>query len=195
MARPKTISGAPTACDRMVAAFWELLEEKPFERITVRELAARAGVNKNSFYYHFDALRDVAQRAIDELIVEEIPRAVVESTRPTVEDLLHRILGIDIEHRLARVKLLLGDHGAALAPLVESRAVATWLRVLNLDAARIEEEDLLFIRFCVGGILSVMRAISIDGLRARLNRPEGFAGLQASLSALNAIAQKYANAA
>lgn len=34
-------------------AFWELLEEKPYNKITVQDIVNRCQVNRNTFYYHF----------------------------------------------------------------------------------------------------------------------------------------------
>ena len=33
--------------------FWELLEEKPYNKITVQDIVDRCHVNRNTFYYHF----------------------------------------------------------------------------------------------------------------------------------------------
>ena len=38
----------------LLRAFGELLEEKPFNKITIADLTARCGVNRMTFYYHFD---------------------------------------------------------------------------------------------------------------------------------------------
>ena len=37
----------------------ELMAEKPFEKITVSELTKRAGVNRQTFYYHFETIVDL----------------------------------------------------------------------------------------------------------------------------------------
>ena len=34
-------------------AFWELLEEMPYNKISVRLIVERCGVNRNTFYYYF----------------------------------------------------------------------------------------------------------------------------------------------
>lgn len=41
--------------------FWELLEEKPFAKITVRDIVERCEVNRNTFYYHFRDIPDLAE--------------------------------------------------------------------------------------------------------------------------------------
>ena len=56
----------------MDAAFLELLEEKDFAYITVKEICARAGVNRSTFYLHYETIADLlaesAQHIIDEFL-------------------------------------------------------------------------------------------------------------------------------
>ena len=40
-------------------AFSELLKEKPFEQITVTEIARKAGLNRQTFYYHFHDIHEL----------------------------------------------------------------------------------------------------------------------------------------
>lgn len=37
----------------IIDAFWELLEEKPLIKITVKDIVERCQINRNTFYYHF----------------------------------------------------------------------------------------------------------------------------------------------
>lgn len=37
----------------IIDTFWELLEERPLSKITVKDLAERCQINRNTFYYHF----------------------------------------------------------------------------------------------------------------------------------------------
>jgi AcrR family transcriptional regulator len=38
----------------MLTAFGDLLEEKPFNKITITDITAKCGLNRMTFYYHFD---------------------------------------------------------------------------------------------------------------------------------------------
>lgn len=42
-------------------SFVELLEEKPFEKISIGDIAAKAGINRQTFYYHFKDIRDLIE--------------------------------------------------------------------------------------------------------------------------------------
>ena len=43
----------------LCAAFMELLKKCPFSKITIQKLAGQCGVNRQTFYYHFDNIYDL----------------------------------------------------------------------------------------------------------------------------------------
>ena len=53
-------------------AFTDLLAEKSLQRITVREVCQRAGVNRSTFYAHYTDLYDLLTR-IEEEMLEDFP--------------------------------------------------------------------------------------------------------------------------
>lgn len=57
---------------RMDEAFLELIEKKDFAYITVKEICEKAGVNRSTFYLHYETLGDLlsesAQHIIDEFV-------------------------------------------------------------------------------------------------------------------------------
>ena len=78
---------------RMDEAFLELLEEKDFAYITVKEICEKAGVNRSTFYLHYETVNDLltesARYVIDKLI-EKMPQDSAEfieriQTRPLEE--------------------------------------------------------------------------------------------------------------
>lgn len=46
--------------------FWQLLEEKPYNKITVQNIVDRCQVNRNTFYYHFQDIPTLAELSIQE---------------------------------------------------------------------------------------------------------------------------------
>lgn len=63
------------------SAFWQLLEGRPFGKITVKAVVARCGVNRNTFYYHFQDLHDLLRKSVlswlDDLFADEPTAAAV----------------------------------------------------------------------------------------------------------------------
>ncbi|MGM9619731.1 MAG: TetR/AcrR family transcriptional regulator [Oscillospiraceae bacterium] len=52
---------------RMDEAFLSLLEKKDFEYITVKELCEKAGVNRSTFYLHYETIGDLLTECIQYL--------------------------------------------------------------------------------------------------------------------------------
>ena len=53
---------------RMDQALMALLEEKPFDYITVSEICKRAGVHRSTFYLHYETIQDLLEETSDYLI-------------------------------------------------------------------------------------------------------------------------------
>ena len=60
------------------ASFMKLLNEQPLNKISVRSIVEDCGINRNSFYYHFQDIPAL----IEEIIKEEVDRLIVQY--PTV---------------------------------------------------------------------------------------------------------------
>ena len=46
-------------------AFWELLEEHPYNKISVRMIVERCGVNRNTFYYYFQDIPALVEEILN----------------------------------------------------------------------------------------------------------------------------------
>ena len=44
-----------------------LLEQKDFDRITVKELCQKAGVNRTTFYLHYESMNDLLEETVDRI--------------------------------------------------------------------------------------------------------------------------------
>ena len=45
----------------LASALKELLEHKPLNKITIADITEQCGVNRQTFYYHFENLMDVLE--------------------------------------------------------------------------------------------------------------------------------------
>ena len=47
-------------------AFMTLLNKKPFDKITVKEIVEECGINRNTFYYHYEDIYALLQAVLDD---------------------------------------------------------------------------------------------------------------------------------
>lgn len=52
--------------------FLELLNERPLSKITIRDITDRCGINRNTFYYHYQDILDL----LEEFCASEVDRVV-----------------------------------------------------------------------------------------------------------------------
>ena len=73
---------------RMDEAFLTLLQKKEFAYITVKEICAAAGVNRSTFYLHYET---ICWRKAFIMYISSFRCILKETTRPTYRTALHRI--------------------------------------------------------------------------------------------------------
>lgn len=61
--------------------FLSLLDERPLNRITVKDIVETCGINRNSFYYHFEDLPSL----LEEIIADRVQALI--GAHPTVDSL------------------------------------------------------------------------------------------------------------
>ena len=110
---------------RMDEALFQLLEEKDFAYITVKEICERAGVNRSTFYLHYETVNDLlseSARYIIDKLIENMPQDSAEfiekiQTRPLEE--LHLITPEYLSPYLNFIK----DHRRIFRTAVEQSSV------------------------------------------------------------------------
>lgn len=84
----------------IIVAFWQLLEKKPYNKITVQNIVDHCHVNRNTFYYHFQDIPSLTEWSVETWSDEVIKNQVV------FESLEHCILYM-AEECMKRKKALL----------------------------------------------------------------------------------------
>ena len=112
----------------IVNACIQLLSEKPVNKITVKDIVERCGVNRNTFYYHFHDIPDLAEQMMEEIIKLNND---MEQVRNSVDYL---------EHQAGKTKQSVNKINRA-TELIATIASQTSLLALNasIEAARAGE--------------------------------------------------------
>lgn len=54
--------------------FWDILEEKPYNKITVQDIVDRCQVNRNTFYYYFQDIPTLMTDSVEEWMEEVVQK-------------------------------------------------------------------------------------------------------------------------
>ena len=64
----------------IISSFTKILKEKPFEKITIQEIASDCGVARMTFYYHFQDIYDLLDYIIEEKLRASVSRSFAYET-------------------------------------------------------------------------------------------------------------------
>ncbi len=155
MSRPRKDSGLPEARQRLIDAFWELLQENYFHKITVGAVAERAGCNRGTFYYHFSDMEELAAFAIEYELMGE--NSIASTT-------FQLIMDVDTDEVLCdpelfdRIWLLMGKGGSTMVEGKVKEIVSdVWRAVLCDGDDDLEVGTYLILEYAVSGLLGMLR--------------------------------------
>lgn len=92
--------------DAIIKSFLNLLNDKPVSKITVKDIVEDCGINRNSFYYHFQDLPAL----IEAFLQDEADRIINENASlESFEDCLMAALSLAINNKNAVMHLYQAD--------------------------------------------------------------------------------------
>lgn len=80
------------------ASFLKLLEERPLNKITVKDIVDDCGINRNSFYYHFEDIPSLLKSLLNESVDAMIAK---RPTLDTLEDCIRWVVAFILYHKRA----------------------------------------------------------------------------------------------
>ncbi|MGM9938040.1 MAG: TetR/AcrR family transcriptional regulator [Candidatus Ornithomonoglobus sp.] len=145
----------------LMDAYFELLSSMPAEKITVTAIVNKAGLNRSTFYAHFDCPNDV-RRLLEERLVEELMeqidcldfKGIMKNPQPLLDIVAERL-----ESRMDYLRVMFDKHPAAeWMERVKEALIERFMSDAEAEGAY-ENKDVLLInlRFFVGGYISLCR--------------------------------------
>lgn len=162
MARPRKDASEPSVGQRLHAAFWELIAEKPVDSMTVGDLARRAGCNRGTFYYYYDDIYALLDAVIDENLPKELPTLLLprfaRGGNPADDGREFAWALQSCQAQIDRLCMLLAK---ASSPFVTKRIkqaiMDVWANALYMDGNMPEQGDArIVLEFGINGILGIM---------------------------------------
>ena len=134
-------------------AFYALLQEKPFEKITVKDITERAEINKTTFYAHYDTIYDLVDQLEEETVTTIVER--MEDARMLLTDPRNFVL--DLAKNLEEARLpfsRLPSAGTAKFAQHLLAAIQQYAKEENIDTKQYEAIGAILI-FLVNGLLAL----------------------------------------
>lgn len=74
----------------IIQAFDQLLDEKPINKITVKDIVGRCNINRNTFYYHFSDIPALVEQIMEDMAAQLVqnhfqPGEPIECIRPVIQ--------------------------------------------------------------------------------------------------------------
>ncbi len=141
-------------------SFMKLLNERPLNQITIKDIVEDCGINRNSFYYHFADLPAL----IEEIVKEDIDRMIRE--HPAIES-FEECLDVAIAFGLQNKRAAYHIYQSVNRDILEKHllnmcqyAVTTYIDTMFSDVPVKAENKALIIRYfkceCFGQIIEWM---------------------------------------
>ncbi len=182
MGRPRKDQEGPSAYESLEQAFWDLLEEKSFRSITVRDLTAKAKVNRNTFYYHFESIEDLAFATIRRNVPRELFGRLLAMLSEGCFDASFADGASDLETRFRRIRLIVRDGSLKLPLLAKQEVFSFWLDDMGVSEDELTKGDWACIDFIWGGVTSLIASDQVHNHQEYLEALEG--GVASAVSLL-----------
>jgi len=163
VARPRN-DGSPSASQRIEAAFFEVLERTPIDKMTVSTLVRTAGVNRNSFYYHYADLDALAESAVANLLIPQVPRLLASGfglESPQLGEVFAQ--AGQYTGQLRRMAAVVGPNSStALRDILKGALLDLWLGTFGLDERDLDRETTMTVHFALGGMLEALSRLTAE---------------------------------
>lgn len=163
---------------RMDEAFLELIEKKDFAYITVKEICQKAGVNRSTFYLHYETVEELlaesAQYIIDQFVncmpydtgefLRRLPDRPLEELYLITPEYLTPYLTYVREHR--RLFRATVEQASALRMVDAYEKLQYHVLMPILDRFQVPEEDRRYVmQFHISGLMAILQEWLKDDCR------------------------------
>lgn len=159
MARPKKANTEESAVHRIENAFWKLIETESYSDITVLRISQESGTNRNSFYYHYRDIDDLAYQAFRRNADREVSGALLTTLLASMQKEGQSADGVfdpTILPSTKRIMLCAGSDSVFLRHMVRDLLKERWLEMLSIAEDRLTPLERLQMDFIFSGLTDVL---------------------------------------
>lgn len=127
--------------DAIKKSFMKLLNQKPINKITVKEIVEDCGINRNSFYYHFDDIPSLMEEIFNDQVDEFVGRDIKSEN---IYDNLMDAIRFSLENRTAMLHIFNSPNRQLFDRYINrvaNRTVTRFFYKMTDEAEKISEDD------------------------------------------------------
>ena len=174
MARPKKGANDASVEERVETAFWKAIETRSLAQVSVSSLVREAGINRSTFYYHYEDIDDLARRAVSRNLPAELPRIALLLFSGEVD---HPEIDVGTLAGLEKICMLIGHDGSSrISRIVEDALVGMWKHEFGFAGEPKDGDVARALEFLAGGIVGVL---------SRHGYPMDFEAIKACMRVMN----------
>ncbi len=165
MARPKKSDWNERATVKIENAFWKLLETEHYADITVSRVCQESGTNRNSFYYHYRDIEDLAYHAFMDNAGNEISRTLISALLSSFQDEDGKttvIFDPSILPHSKRIMLCARSDSPFMNQLVMDLLKQIWFESLSIKEELLTNEEHMQVVFIFAGLVAVLGSQEIQ---------------------------------
>ncbi len=150
------------ARQRLIDELWCLLEVEPFRKVTISQLAERAGCNRATFYYHYEDSGDLLQKALEQELV--FSAGAISALSDLASEGGTSCWSIADHPRLALAFKQVDR--SILSDKLQSFLLRLWTLVLCREGEEIKPDAVVVISFLVEGMMGAFTRAQAIGAQA-----------------------------
>lgn len=161
MGRPKK-HDADKVRQSIIDAFWEQLKIEPLDKIVIKEIISKAGCSRTIFYYYFDNIYDLMDKAIEQEIYGDIHIAPLIFSVLTEEKVITDVEPF-IEPPARRLYLATQQGGVQNVIRAMTKIVSnTWCQIFECEPKDLKPAVNSIINYEVAGLVAVIDSTDFE---------------------------------
>ncbi len=156
MARPVKTDPTASAEYKIETAFWALMERMDFSDITMQKLAEEAGINRNSLYYHYSNLQEVAEAMFAKVFTREVTAQFIEALLSNPTALISVVGPMQLPDRIWKIHLFAKSESPLIRGMLKETLTGQWFQKLGVDPSSFSPADKLKLDYIVSGFLGLL---------------------------------------
>ncbi|MBQ7479127.1 MAG: TetR/AcrR family transcriptional regulator [Selenomonadaceae bacterium] len=159
MPRPKKSNQDEMAVTRIEKAFWQLLETEDYSNITVLRISQESGTNRNSFYYHYRNIDDLAHKAFMRNANNDVSKALIAALMShscNGNEQSAPIIAPAVLQHSKRIMLCARSNSPYLNHLVHDLLQKIWFDAMSIKEELLSAEEKVQVRFVFAGLVAVL---------------------------------------